>query len=125
MLMPKLLCSIALFAGAATAMAASESVSLIQEPVVMRLNKDEFRIAFGIHAEGMAAKSCVGTIRYRVDWTTDDGLSRSEIRHVSYTMPEAARRTITVDRQFFDTREGAHTTNVVKVRVDKITCSNR
>jgi hypothetical protein len=123
MFVSKMLCSIALFAGAATAMAASGSVSLTQEPVVMRLNKDEFRIAFGINAEGIAAKGCFGTIRYRVDWTTDDGLARSETRHVSYTVPEATRRTITVDRQFFDTREGAHTTNVVKVHVDKISCS--
>ena len=123
MLMPKILCSIALFAGVASATTASGSVALSQEPVVMRLNKDEFRIAFGIKAEGMAAKSCIGTIHYRVDWTTDDGIARSESRHVSYTVPEAARRTITVDRQFFDTREGAHTTKVVKVHVDKITCS--
>jgi len=123
MFMPKILCSIALIAAAATAMAAAGSVSLTQEPVVIRLNKDEFRIAFGINAEGIAAKSCNGTIRYRVDWTTEDGFARSETRHVNYTMPAEARRTITVDRQFFDTREGAHTTNVVKVHVDKITCS--
>jgi len=123
----KILSSIALVAigattTAAAATAAASAVSLTQEPVVMRLNKDEFRIAFGINAEGATAKSCIGTIHYTVDWTTDDGLARSESRHVSYTVPQAAHRTITVDRQFFDTREGAHTTNVVKVHVDKITC---
>jgi len=31
-------------------------------------------------------------------------------------------RTMTVDRQYFDTAEGAHTTNVVRVTVDMITC---
>jgi hypothetical protein len=31
-------------------------------------------------------------------------------------------RTITVDRQFFDTAEGAHTTDAVKVSVNSITC---
>jgi hypothetical protein len=31
-------------------------------------------------------------------------------------------RTMTVDRQYFDTAEGAHTTNVVRVTVAMITC---
>jgi hypothetical protein len=31
-------------------------------------------------------------------------------------------RTIAVDRQYFDTAEGQHTTDVVKVSVDAITC---
>ena len=29
---------------------------------------------------------------------------------------------MTVDRQYLDTAEGAHTTDVIKVQVDKITC---
>jgi hypothetical protein len=33
-----------------------------------------------------------------------------------------ASRAITVDRQYFDTAEGQHTTDVVKVSVDRITC---
>ena len=39
------------------------------------------------------------------------------------TIPELLKtsRTIAVDRQYFDTAEGQHTTDVVKVRVDAIT----
>jgi hypothetical protein len=33
-----------------------------------------------------------------------------------------ASRTIAVDRQYFDTAEGQHTTDVLKVSVDAITC---
>jgi hypothetical protein len=60
-------------------------------------------------------------IRYRVDWKTADGTTRSETKHVSYTVSPLAPRTIAVDRQYFDTAEGQHTTDVVKVRVDSIT----
>jgi hypothetical protein len=61
-------------------------------------------------------------IRYRVDWKTPDGTTRSEIRHVNYTVSPNASRTIAVDRQYFDTAEGQHTTDVLKVSVDAITC---
>jgi hypothetical protein len=98
------------------------SVSLSQEPLVMRLHKDEFRIAFGINAERCAANGCNGVIRYRVDWKTEDGTTRSEIKRVSYTVSPSSSRALTVDRQYFDTAEGAHTTEVVKVSVDMITC---
>jgi hypothetical protein len=110
------------FGGAADAASRGHSVSLTQEPIVMRLNKDEFRIAFGISAERCAANGCNGVIRYRVDWKTEDGTTRSEIKRVSYTVSPSANRAITVDRQYFDTAEGAHTTEVVKVSVDMITC---
>jgi len=99
------------------------SVSLTQDPLVMRLNKDEFRIVFGIDGERCGAQGCSGLIRYRVDWKAQDGTARSEIRHVNYTVLPSAGRTIAVDRQFFDTAEGQHTTDVVKVSVDSITCS--
>ena len=102
--------------------AAERSLSLTQEPLVMRLSKDEFRIAFGINAEHGAARGCNGVIRYRVDWKTEDGSTHSETRRVSYTVSPRASRTITVDRQYFDTAEGRHTTDVVKVSVDSITC---
>ena len=101
---------------------AERSVSLTQEPLVMRLNKDEFRIAFGINGERCGANGCSGMIRYRVDWKTAEGTTRSEIKHVSYTVSPRAPRTIAVDRQYFDTAEGQHTTDVVKVRIDAITC---
>ena len=110
---------------AAAAPRSDRSVSLTQDPLVMRLNKDEFRIAFGINGEGCGGNGCSGIIRYRVDWKTTDGTTRSEIKHVHYTVSPRAPRTIAVDRQYFDTAEGQHTTDVVKVRVDAITCFER
>ena len=99
---------------------ASRSVSLTHEPVVMRLNKDEFRIAFGVNGERCAQTGCSGLIRYRVNWKTMDGVTRSELKHVKYTVLPGAGRTIAVDRQYFDTAEGQHTTDVVKVTVEAI-----
>lgn len=100
------------------------SVSLSQAPVIMRLSKDEFRIAFGINADHCAvvANGCSGVIRYRIDWKTEDGMTRSEIKRVSYAVPARSSHSLTVDRQYLDTAEGAHTTDVVKVSVDMITC---
>jgi hypothetical protein len=107
---------------AGVAAAAERSVALTQEPLVMRLSKDEFRIAFGLNAEAGAPRGCSGVIRYRVDWKTEDGTTRTETRRVSYSVSPLASRAITVDRQYFDTAEGQHTTDVVKVRVDRISC---
>ena len=90
----------------------------------MRVNKDEFRIVFGIDGKRCGAEGCSGLIRYRVDWKTHDGITRSEIRHVNYNVLPSAGRTIAVDRQYFDTAEGQHTTDVVKVSVDSITCND-
>jgi hypothetical protein len=98
------------------------SASLIQDPVVMRLSKDEFRIAFGVNTQGCASNGCSGVIHYRVRWKTDDGTAMSEFRRVSYTVVPHSSRTMTVDRQYFDTAEGAHRTDVIKVSVDTITC---
>jgi hypothetical protein len=97
-------------------------VVLTQDPLIMRLSKDEFRIAFGINGERCGAQGCSGLIRYRVDWKTPDGVTRSEFRHVNYTVSPNASRTIAVDRQYFDTAEGQHTTDVLKVSIDAITC---
>jgi hypothetical protein len=107
-------------AAAGAAPPSARSVSLTQEPLVMRLNKDEFRIAFGINGD-RCANGCSGMIRYRVDWKTADGTTRSETKHVRYTISPLASRTIAVDRQYFDTAEGQNTTDIVKVRVDAIT----
>jgi hypothetical protein len=96
------------------------SVSLTHEPVVMRLNKDEFRIAFGVNGERCAQTGCSGLIRYRVHWKTMDGVTRSELKHVKYTVLPGTGRTIAVDRQYFDTAEGQNTTDVVKVTVEAI-----
>ena len=73
-------------------------------------------------ASDAAPNGCSGVIRYRVDWKTADGTTRSEIKRVGYSVSPLASRTIAVDRQYFDTAEGRHTTDVVKVRVDAITC---
>src|SRR6202011_413560 len=100
--------------------ALKRSVSLTQKPLVMRLDKDEFRVAFGIDAGRFASNGGNGVIRYRVDWQTEDGTARSDIKRVKYTVSPGASRTITVDHQYFDTAEGAHTTDVVKVSVEKI-----
>lgn len=110
--------------GANAAAISTRAVSLTQDPVVMRLSKDEFRIAFGLNAERCASTGCNGVIRYRVDWKTEDGTMRSEIKRVSYTAVPSANRALTVDRQYFDTAEGAHTTDVVRVNVDMITCED-
>src|ERR1700722_6751821 len=100
----------------------ARSVSLTQEPLVMRLNKDEFRIAFGINGERCGGDGCSGIISYRVDWRTQDGTIRTEIKHVNYLVSPLAGHTIAVDRQYFDTAEGQHTTDVVRVSIDAITC---
>ncbi|MEP6886640.1 MAG: hypothetical protein ABJC66_17975 [Gammaproteobacteria bacterium] len=117
-----LIAMVALSAGASAAPSARHSVSLTQEPLIMRLNKDEFRIAFGINGERCGANGCTGMIQYRVDWKTSDGTTRTEHKHVNYTVSPLASRTIAVDRQYFDTAEGQHLTDVVKVRIDAITC---
>jgi hypothetical protein len=96
------------------------AVMLTGNPVVMRLSKDEFRIAFGI--EGRSCKQgCNGSVRYRVDWKTSDGTARTERKEVHYTVSPGAARTIAVDRQYLDTAEGAHTVDIVNVKVDTIT----
>jgi len=59
---------------------------------------------------------------YRVNWRTEDGMSRFETKRVTYAVFPHARRSITVDRQYFDTAEGEHTTDIVSVSVDLITC---
>jgi hypothetical protein len=96
---------------------------LTHDPLVMRLDKDEFRIAFGIGARACLSRGCSGVIRYRVEWKTEDGALISDVKRVAYSMPPHAARTITVDRQYFDTAEGAHTTQVVKVTVERISCA--
>jgi hypothetical protein len=120
-------CAVVLAAlgGAGGASATERPVSLTQDPLIMRLSKDEFRIAFSINAEQAATSGCDGVIHYRVDWKAEDGTTRSESRLVTYSVPPQADRTITVDRQYFDTAEGRHTTDVVKVSVDSMSCNDR
>lgn len=98
------------------------TVSLVGPPLVMRLNNDEFRIAFGIDGKQCMPSGCSGSIHYRVHWRTADGTARSDARRVSYQVSPHSGRTIAVDRQYLDTAEGAHTTDVLGVSVDRITC---
>ena len=119
-----LIATAAFCAGAGAAPRSEHSVSLTHDPLVMRVSKDEFRIAFGINGERCGASGCSGMILYRVDWKTPDGTTRTERKHVSYTVSPLASRTIAVDRQYFDTAEGQHTTDVVRVSIDAITCSD-
>ncbi len=117
-----LVTALAASGGRATLAAPPEGAVLITgEPVVMRLNKDEFRIVFGIEGKSCAPHGCSGSVRYWVDWKASDGTARSERKEVSYIVSPEAARTIAVDRQYLDTGEGAHTVDVVKVRVDAIT----
>ncbi len=112
----------AVAAAAVAAPPAQRSISVTHEPLVMRLSKDEFRIAFGVNGEHCGANGGTGLIQYRVDWKTPDGTTRTERKHVSFTVSPLATRTIAVDRQYFDTAEGQHMTDVVKVHIDAITC---
>ena len=123
MKLPTMFLMIAVTAGASPAAFAAQpesAVTLTGDPVVMRLSKDEFRIVFGI--EGRSCKQgCNGSVRYRVNWKASDGTLRSERKEVNYTVSPDAARTIAVDRQYLDTAEGAHTVDVVNVKVDIIT----
>ena len=76
--------ALTLSTGAMAAPAPGCSITLSQEPLVMRLSKDEFRIAFSINAERCAPNGCNGVIQYRIDWKTENGTTRSEIKLVNY-----------------------------------------
>jgi hypothetical protein len=104
---------------------ARPAVTLTQDPLVMRMGKDEFRVAFGIKVSDSTPAGFHGRLRYRVQWKTEDGSKHWENREVGYTVAPNSARTITVDRQYFDTSEGAHATEVVQVVVTHITRHER
>ena len=110
---------------ASAAPAQACAVSLTNDPVVMRINKDEFCIVFGVAGDQCSTDGCSGVIRYKADWKTESGDTRSDNKLVSYTVPRGANRTIAVDRHYFDTAEGQHTTEIVKVSVDDVSCTDR
>jgi hypothetical protein len=109
---------------ATSAMGASLTarISLTQAPLVMRLGKDEFRIAFGLSGSDCLARGCSGVIRYHVVWRTEEGRRVSDIKQVSFEIPANNARGLTVDREYFDTAEGAHTTEVIDVQISEISC---
>ena len=98
------------------------SVSLTQDPLVMRVGKDEFRIAFGLDAASCKESGCSGTIRYNTTWETEDGIRSTEQKSVTFNIPDGAERSLSVDRSYFDTAEAKHTTKVVGVDVNQISC---
>ncbi len=112
---------------AAGAFAASNvcSVSMAQDPLIMRLGKDEFRIAFGLSGENCAQPGgCAGTINYRADWKAEDGTSRNEHKQLAFTIPDGAKRSLVVDRHYFDTSEGKHTTDLTAVSIENVSCES-
>jgi hypothetical protein len=111
--------------GASAFAADSCRVSLTQDPLVMRIGKDEFRIAFGLDAGACTQSGCSGTIRYNTTWATEDGTRNTEQKSVSFNIPDGAQRSLSVDRNYFDTAEAQHTTKVVSVDVDQISCGNQ
>ena len=95
-------------------------VSVSGEPLVMRVDKDEFRIAFRVEDKGGLPAIRSGSVRYRIEWRTGDGATHTDLRQVRYSLPADATRTIAVDRQYLDTAEGENTVEVVKVSVDAV-----
>ena len=110
--------------GSATAAPAACGVNLTQEPLVMRVGKDEFRIAFGLDAASCRDSGCSGSIRYDATWQTDDGRQSTERKTVAFDIPAGAERSLSVDRHYFDTAEAQHTTQIVGVAVDQISCDS-
>ena len=110
--------------GSATAAPAMCGVGLTQDPLVMRVGKDEFRIAFGLDAAACRESGCSGSIRYNATWQTDDGQQSTERKTVAFDIPAGAERSLSVDRHYFDTAEAQHTTNVVGVDVEQISCDS-
>jgi hypothetical protein len=96
---------------AALAIPPEGAVLVTGDPVVMRLNKDEFRIVFGIDGRSCAPHGCSGSVSYWVDWTASDGTARSERKEVSYIVSPDAARTIAVDRQYLDTATPSRAAN--------------
>jgi hypothetical protein len=89
----------------------------------MRIGKDEFRIAFGVNGEQCQGDACSGSIKYQTTWKTEDGATKVEQKQLSYEIPHGANRTVAVDRHYFDTAEGKHTTQIVQVSVDQVSCT--
>jgi hypothetical protein len=99
------------------------AVTVTQEPVIIRMDKDEFRIAFGVSGERCEESGCAGVIRYKAAWRTENGEQSVESKLLSYDIPNGASHSIAVDRHYFDTSEGKHTTDLVQVTVDDVSCA--
>ena len=112
------------FAEANAATPASQcAVSVTGDPVIIRMGKDEFRIAFGVTGDACEAGGCAGAIRYQAAWRADDGSDGVDRQELHYDIPRGAHRTVAVDRNYFDSREGGHTTDIVEVAIDDVSCA--
>ena len=114
---------LALATGNAVAAEATCAVNVTHDPVVIRMDKDEFRIAFGVAGDACAEHGCSGVIRYRAAWRTEDGTEATDDKVLSYEIPSGSKRSIAVDRHYFDTSEGRHTTDLVGVKIDDVSCA--
>ena len=99
------------------------SVAVTQEPVVLRISKDEFRIAFAVSGNQCRETGCSGVIRYQAAWRTEHGPTKIDRKVLSYNIPDGANRSIAVDRHYFDTAEAQHTTSIVRIDVDEVSCA--
>ncbi|MGH8172913.1 MAG: hypothetical protein ACREPX_07175 [Rhodanobacteraceae bacterium] len=106
----------------ALAAPATCSVNVGKDPVVMRMAKDEFRIAFGVSGDECHENGCSGVIHYDAAWRTEDGAENVDHKVLSYNIPSGTKESIAVDRHYFDTGEGKHTTDLVRVSVGDISC---
>ena len=107
----------------AAAPAASCAVKVTQDPVIIRMAKDEFRIAFGVSGEACRESGCAGVIRYKAAWRTENGAESTDTKLLSYDIPNGANQSIAVDRHYFDTSEGKQKTELVQVTVDDVSCA--
>ena len=99
------------------------AVTVAKDPVIIRMDKDEFRIAFGVSGERCQESGCSGVIRYKAAWRTENGEQSVDTKLLSYDIPNGASNSIAVDRHYFDTSEGKHTTDLVQVTVDDVSCA--
>ena len=99
------------------------AVTITKDPVVIRMDKDEFRIAFGVAGDRCEESGCSGVIRYKAAWRTENGEQSVDTKLLSYDIPNGASHSIAVDRHYFDTSEGKHTTDLVQVTVDDVSCA--
>jgi len=76
-----------------------------QEPLIMRLNKDEFRIAFAINGErAVPTAARHDSLSSRLE--TPDGATRTERKHVNFTV-SPSRAAPLPWTQYFDTPKGS------------------
>ena len=103
--------------------AATCAVEVTKDAVIIRMDKDEFRIAFGVSGDRCEQSGCAGVIRYKAAWRTENGQEAVDTKLLSYDIPNGANHSIAVDRHYFDTSEGKHTTDLVEVTIDDVSCA--